>query len=226
MQELSLRNLVQRRRIVIHHTHLLGRRIIDFLHADDIVFFDDCLFSQYNFLKENHDFFEEMAVDCILGFSSGLYASERSKQIHEVESHILHDACNSKISTLVDADCLRDELPEMAGFMKISQLKELLQLPFCYLALHGCCHLNLQNEKNLLKKIQMFKLDLDSGCKRIVELGLKTSTYVYPYVYSFATSDSMLRHYRFSQVVGGSVDKIFRISIEDLVAGRSSECCS
>ena len=40
-----LRNLNKRRRLVIHHTHLLGKRIVDFLRADDIVFFDDCLFS-------------------------------------------------------------------------------------------------------------------------------------------------------------------------------------
>lgn len=198
--------------------------MIDFLHADDIVFFDDCLFSQYNFLRENHDFFEEMAIDCMLGFSSGLYASENAKQVHEVESYILHDACNSKISTLVDADCLRDELPEMAGFMKISQLKELLQLPFCHLALHGCCHLNLQNEKNLLKKIQMFKHDLDSGCERLNELGLVTNTYVYPYVYSFATSDVALKRAGFKQVIGG-LDKIFRITIEDLASSKNCQEC-
>ena len=199
--------------------------MIDFLHEDDIVFFDDCLFSQYNFLKENQDFFEQTSIDCILGFSSGLYASENAKQVHEVGSHVLHDACNSRISTIVDADRLRDELLEIGGFMKISQLKELLQLPFCHLALHGCCHLNLQNEKNLLKKIQMFKLDLDSGCKRLNELGLTTTTHVYPYVYSFATSDIALKRAGFKQIIGG-LDKIFRISIEDLVARRSFKCCS
>lgn len=50
---LKLIDLAARRRVVVHHTHLLGQRIVDFLHANDIVFFDDCLFSQYNFIKEN-----------------------------------------------------------------------------------------------------------------------------------------------------------------------------
>lgn len=58
------------------HTHLLGQRIVDFLDANDIVFFDDCLFSQYNFIKDNESFFKDMAIDCVLGFSSGLYAAE------------------------------------------------------------------------------------------------------------------------------------------------------
>lgn len=166
-----------------------------------------------------------MAIDCVLGFSSGLYASEQSKQIHEVESHILHDACNSKISTLVDADCLRDELPEMAGFMKISQLKELLQLPFYHLALHGCCHLKLfEKKQSILKKLQVFKSDLDSGSNRLNELGLMTRAYVYPYVYSFATSDAALKRAGFKQIIGGA-DKIFRIAIEDLVASKNSQEC-
>ena len=71
----------------------------------------------------------------------------------------------------------------------------------------------------------MFKLDLDSGCKRLNELGLTTTTYVYPYVYSFATSDIALKRAGFKQIIGG-LDKIFRISIEDLVARRSFKCCS
>lgn len=226
MQSLSLRNLVQQRKIVIHHTHLLPNDCHSWLKPQDLLFFDDCLFSQWIWLKKNLKFIAQNNIDCILGFSSGLYATEDAKQLEKVESHVLHDACNDAIRCVEDADKLRNSLPEMNGFMKVSQLKQLLELPFCHLALHGCCHLNLQNEKNLLKKIQMFKHDLDSGCKRLNELSLVTSTYVYPYVYSFATSDSMVRHYGFSQVVGGSADKIFRIAIEDLVAGRSSECCS
>ena len=73
---LKLIDLVTRRRVVVHHTHLLGQRIVDFLHVNDIVFFDDCLFSQYNFIKDNENFFKEMTIDCVLGFSSGLYAVE------------------------------------------------------------------------------------------------------------------------------------------------------
>ena len=34
-----------RRRIVVHHTHLLGNGMLKALKDDDIVFFDDCLFS-------------------------------------------------------------------------------------------------------------------------------------------------------------------------------------
>ena len=211
-------DLTSRRRIVIHHTHMLGRRIIDFLHADDIVFFDDCLFSQYNFLKENRDFFENMSIDCILGFSSGLYANEDAIQVHAIESHILHDACNAKIHCLNDADHERNILQEMNGFMKISQIKELLEMPFCHLALHGCCHLKLENENGLLNKLYCFKRDIKEGLERLKSFDLSTSMYVYPYVYSFHSSDNILNSLGLHTIVGS---KTLRISIEDLMNGKT-----
>lgn len=97
-ESISLNDLVGRRRVVIHHTHLLPSSWPSLLKKDDIVFFDDCLFSQWTFLKENTGVFTERGIDCVLGFSSGLYASEDDgQQIHDVESHVLHDICNAKI---------------------------------------------------------------------------------------------------------------------------------
>ena len=206
---------MQRRRIVIHHTHLLPFLWQSLLQPKDLVFFDDCLFSQWTFLTYNFKFFEENQIDCILGFSSGLYASEESlRQLEKIESHVLHDACNSKIFTIDDADVLRSTFPEMNGFMKVSQLKQLLQMPFCHLALHGCCHLNLSKEQNLLKKVQLFKNDLDAGCKRLKQLELSTNIFVYPYVHSFPMSDICLKKSGFACIIGSN--QIFRTSIEDL----------
>ena len=195
--------------------------MIDFLHADDIVFFDDCLFSQYDFIKDNESFFKDMAIDCVLGFSSGLYAAEDAEQVRDVESRILHDACNSRIYCLEDADNLRRTLKEMNGFMKVSQIKELLEMPFCNLALHGCCHLKIENEKGLLNKLYSFKRDLREGLERLKSFGLMTSMYVYPYVYSFTISDKILNSVGLPIIVGSTM---LRHAIEDLVIGKDTDC--
>lgn len=120
---------------------------------------------------------------------------------------------------------LREQFSEMRGFMKVSQIKELLEIPFCYLALHGCCHLDLSKTKSLIDKAILFKNDLDSGITRLNELGLQTNTYVYPYVHSFPLSDKILSTLQnpILKLVIGS--KVFRIAIENL-ALQHSNCCN
>ena len=211
---------MQRRRVVVHHAHLLKDQICQLLKPKDLVFFDDCLFSQYVFIKDNLQKLKALEVNCILGFSSGLYASEDAEQTYAVESHVLHNACNRCIKTLEDANRLRSSLYEMKGFMKVSQLKELLSLDFCQLALHGCCHLDLQHQRSsVLQKMVLFKQDLDDGCQQLAELGLCTSMYVYPYIYSLLASDSLLRQCGFTKIVGSQADSL-RCSIEDLERGQ------
>lgn len=220
---ISFSNLRVRRRIVIHHTHVTGGRpILECLKPNDIVFFDDCLYSQYAFLKCNASFFAENGIDCVLGFSAGLYAPESAKQICNVESKALHDACNAKIKNIETADALRGCLPEMAGFMKVSQVKELLEYPFCKLALHGCCHLKLENmDGGFLVKTRAFIDDLKAGMARFNELGLRSDMYVYPYVYPLAISDTVLRKCGFKTIVGSDV---LRIPIESLAFGLDVKC--
>lgn len=215
MASLLASDIFKRRRIVVHHTHLLQEKILEGLHQNDIVFFDDCLFSQYVFLKQHIQFFIQNSIDCVLSFSSALYAPEDAQacQICEVESKVLHDACNKTIQSIVDADRLRFQLQELNGFMKISQLKELLELPHVHLAMHGCCHLDLSKIKcNVIDQIKIFERDLDDGLARLVELDLQTKMYVYPYVFSFPLSDRVLQSRGFTQIVGS---KLFRLPIED-----------
>ena len=217
--------MMSQRRIVIHHTHILQQKILELLQTDDVVYFDDCLFSQYVFLREKTQFFIKKNITVIIGFSSGLYASEScNKQTYDVTSNALHHICNKCIKTINDANSFRDSLPEMNGFMKISQLKELLEFPFVKLALHGCCHLKLEDEYNLIAKAMMFKKDLNDAIAQLEKLKLKTNIYIYPYVYSFLTSDMILKKSGFNEIVGS---KTFRISIEDLNAfGKNALCNS
>ena len=110
-----------------HVNQIASVAVVDNISTDtqttvnkDLVFFDDCLFSQYVFIKDNLQKLQALEVDCILGFSSGLYASEDAEQMYAIESHVLHNACNRCIKTLEDANRLRSSLYEMKGFMKVS----------------------------------------------------------------------------------------------------------
>ena len=217
MKDLSLRELMQRRRVVVHHTHLLKDQICQLLKPKDLVFFDDCLFSQYVFIKDNLQKLQALEVDSILGFSSGLYASEDAEQMYAIESHVLHDACNNAIATLEDADHQRSTVNEMCGFMKVSQLKELLCMPRMHLALHGCCHLNLRSSSSAIQRLVAFKRDVDDGVCRLRDFNMQTRMFVYPYVYAFPASDACLAKAGFADIVG---NRMFRMSVEDLACGK------
>lgn len=216
-------NFSHKRRVVIHHTHLLGLKILEHLNKNDLVFFDDCLYSQYLFIKNNIQFFLDKNIKCILGFSSGLYASEdEQNQISDVCSDVLHNECNLNIKTIIDADVFRHSLKAMSGFMKISQIKELLSYDFCYLALHGCCHLNLDKTKRFLDKTIIFKNDLKSGLKQLKHFDLSSDVFVYPYVQSFSISDKILLANNFRYIFGS---KLKRYSIEDLISKKNLAKC-
>ena len=58
-------------KIVIHHTCYIDDNVIlASLRKNDLVFFDDCLYSQYVFLKKYAKSLEDMSIACILGFST------------------------------------------------------------------------------------------------------------------------------------------------------------
>lgn len=216
---MQLKNLYSFRKIVIHHTHLLNDVIPTYLKMNDIVFFDDCLYSQYLFIKRYSDFFIKNHIICVLGFSSGLYSVKPNNQIYNVQSNVLHNICNQYIKTLDDANILRESLNEMNGFMTIEQLYELKEYPFIEIALHGCCHLNLHN-LSTIDAMQIFINDLKDGINQIHKFNVSTDIYVYPYVYSLPSFDFALHKYGFNKIIGSN--NMFRYAIEDLVSHENA----
>lgn len=70
--------------------------------------------------------------------------------------------------------------------------------------------------------MRMFKRDLDDGIQRLKLLDLKAEeTYVYPYVYSFATTGIALKQAGFTKIVGSG--NLFRVSIEDLAGSKIND---
>lgn len=59
------------KKIVIHHTCYIDDDIIlAALCQNDLVFFDDCLYSQYLFLKKYAKVLADKSITCVLGFST------------------------------------------------------------------------------------------------------------------------------------------------------------
>lgn len=68
----------------------------------------------------------------------------------------------------------------------------------------------------------IFKRDVDDGIKQLRMFGLSTDIFVYPYVQSFYSSDTLLRKHGFKLIIGSNM---FRYAIEDLAAKQVDAKC-
>lgn len=87
-----------------------------------MIFFDDCLFSQYLFIEKHRHVIKDLNAMCIVGFSSGLACSEEveeSNQIESIESRLVHDRCNALVKTSSDLHLLDGDW-SLRCFMKVS----------------------------------------------------------------------------------------------------------
>ena len=100
------------RKIVVHHCHLINN-IMCFLNDNDLVFFDDCLYSQYCFIKDNNCYMQKHNMSCILGFSANLYRRHSQNPVYSVKSADLHEA----VHMYGESKC--------NGFMSLDELDEL-----------------------------------------------------------------------------------------------------
>lgn len=192
------------RKIVIHHTHILGDELIlSLLKDNDVLFFDDCLYSQYLFLKKNNHILLYKNIICILGFSASLY---RTNQIPFIEdSAIIHNRIH-----------INDNLA-LGGFMSLNELRELLKYDNIFLAGHGSKHLNL--EKMNLEKTQQTKLfisDINEMLQLFKKFSFQTNIFVYPYAYyDFPCSEIIIKNNGFKYIFGYKNN--MRMSIENII---------
>ena len=129
-----------KRIIVFHECYAFSDSVKYILKSYDLLFFDDCVYSQYVFLKKYNDFFKANNIFCIIGFSSGLLRKNESKPIEIIKTKEIHDKVNAKIRSWKDIN----KLPiECNGMMSLEELKELNVDDNIFIALHGCVHLHL-----------------------------------------------------------------------------------
>ena len=193
---------INTRKIVIHHTHLIND-IMSLLKDNDIVFFDDCLYSQYLFIQKHIKELQLKNIICILGFSTQIY---RTNQIPIIEdSAILHKRYHSN-----DNDSL-------GGFMSLDELGELLEYDNIIIAGHGAKHLEL--EKMHLKKIQqsqLFTQDISIMTNDLKTFGFYTNVFVFPYAYDqFPCAKKIVYNAGFSYIFAACDSQ--RIEIESLI---------
>lgn len=195
--------------VVVHHTHLIPN-IVDRLKSNDLVFFDDCLYSQYVFLCENMETLRMRNIVCVLGLSPKVVRPSDAPGMYGIESAILHKQLNSQIKTCVD------EITGtyINGFMNISEVKYLLTYDNVFIALHGCCHLKLEDELNRFKQTMLFKQDLVDGLKMFDEYGFQTDIFVYPYAFEPFLGSRILKENGFRYIFAGHNSK--RIPVEEL----------
>lgn len=201
------------RKIVIHQAY--NPLISDSIHKDDVLFFDDCLYSQYKFVVDNYDDLMLKNVKCVFGFSSALFRDDCVSPIAKIESYKIHDKVNSYVKTYHDID---NRSNDFSGLMTIAEIKQLMELDNIRFALHGCCHLNLKLIQSKLSQMTAFISDLDDGIQLWRQhFNDYPKAYVFPYAYEpFLANRALIKrniHYSFA----GMHSK--RIPIEDVMIG-------
>jgi len=194
------------RKIVIHHCHLI-KNIVDLLDDNDLVFFDDCLYSQFVFIKNNIQKLRNKHITCVLGFSTNLYRRNEFDAIYDINSAILHDRIHA------------DDMSALNGFMSLNELNFLLKYDNIHLACHGCMHLQLEKIcKSKIDLMTKFNDDLNNATKMLNELNLKTDIFVYPYAFDFFVSDKIVHKHGFNHIFAGKNSQ--RLEIEKIMSKK------
>ena len=100
------------RKIVIHETCCYGdKQILNALQHNDMLFLDDCLYSQYVFLMNSIDALKDKSIACVLGFSTSIFRREGRLPTYYAHCADCHDRVHNGDVSAYDA------------YMSIAELK-------------------------------------------------------------------------------------------------------
>lgn len=199
------------RRIVVHRC---GRDFPrpDLFKEGDVVFFDDCLYSQYRFFEENIAALS--GVTAVFAFSPGLFRRDGQPPIDDVDSAEVHKAVNARVRTWLDPR------PDQArAFMTAAELRSLARLGSVKIALHGCVHLRLEDVPNRTDRLVMFRQDARDAVRLAALHGFETDMFVYPYAFCEDGYEHVLRRLGFRETYARP--GAYRIAVEDLSDERA-----
>lgn len=189
------------RKLVVHQV-LDAKSLMSKLAAGDLVFFDDCLYSQYLFLKENAEELAQKNIACVVSFSTKISRKDGCPLLYAVCAE-----CHDKLHS--------GDMSALQAYMSVDELKELLCFSNVYLACHGAQHLKLSDVQSKYMQAKLFKEDLLTAAEDLKKLDLSTSIYVFPYAYSsILNAHKLLRCNGFISIFADEHSK--RIQIEDL----------
>jgi hypothetical protein len=141
----------------------------------DAVFFDDCLASQYLFVRRHMP--EMRGVRVVLGFSPGLARPDGAPPIEYMDSAAAHAAVNAAMRAPGDAPP-----DEIRAFMSEAEVRELAAAG-AEVALHGCMHLNLRETPGRTERLAAFRRDAEDGARMLEAAGFAPGAFVYPYAF-------------------------------------------
>lgn len=119
--------------IVLHETFNISNNVLNAFHDNDILFFDDCLYSQFVFITENNKFLIDHNITCVISFSTGIFRKDE-KPIYEAICSEYHDKIHN------------NDHAARAAYMSLAEIRQLLEYDNVYLACHGDMHLQLDND--------------------------------------------------------------------------------
>ena len=187
------------RNLVIHNI-INENEIISKIKPTDIIFFDDCTYDQYCFIKNNLSVLQ--SIPLVIGFSTGLYREESNQPITGITTKELHDGFH------------RGDMSFKNGFMTLNEIIELSNLDNIYIALHGHDHLFLENEKPY-KRSLIFRSELNKSLTFLNQNDIKTNIFVYPYDFFDCMSTEILKNNGFFHIYPSKNNS--RIYIEDVI---------
>lgn len=196
------------RKIVIHETCRYGdKQILNALQHNDMLFLDDCLYSQYVFLMNSIDALKDKSIACVLGFSTSIFRREGQLPTYDANCADCHARVHNGDMSAYDA------------YMSIDELKQLLVHENVFLACHGDCHLELAKCNSKLKQLADFKKDIADATQKLKMLGMSTNIFVYPYSYDgMLLASKVLRQHSYEHLFAGHGSQ--RIRFESIVNGK------
>lgn len=180
---------------VVLHNVFEYKNIENVIQPNDILFFDDCTFDQYEFILFNQNYLKENNLNCVVAFSTNLYRKESEPPIKNIKTEELH------------------RLKLNRGFVSLSELTELIRLNNVFLALHGHSHFNPKNTK-VINSMMTFRDELNKSIMFLKNLNLKTEIFVYPHDYIVRGTESLLNEKGFKYIYPSQRNS--RIYIEEL----------
>jgi peptidoglycan/xylan/chitin deacetylase (PgdA/CDA1 family) len=100
------------------------------------------------------------------------------------------------------------------GFVSLKELKVLESLENVYIALHGHSHLYLETMP-MLERSVVFRKELEKSVNFLLEIGVRTNIFVYPYDFTDCLSDKILHENGFHHIYPS--EKQSRIYVEDIL---------
>lgn len=193
------------RKIVIHETcQYDDKQICDTLQQNDILFFDDCLYSQYVFLRKNIIALQQKNVTCVLGLSTSICRKDNLQPTYFAHCAECHDKVHA------------NDVSAYAAYMSIDEVKQLLRFSNVLVACHGDNHLELCKVKSKIDRAVLFQKDIIAASDMLKHLDMKTDIFVYPYAFDdIMLSRHTLKQLGYRHIFAGNDSK--RIPFETLV---------